>query len=55
MKFSVRVNNDLGFTELLSTFLEGNTRSMVWHWRMGFTLLQHPESYRRTTRAWVSR
>jgi GNAT superfamily N-acetyltransferase len=45
----------LGFTELLSTFLEGNTRSMVWHWRMGFTLLQHPESYRRTTRAWVSR
>lgn len=42
---------DLGFSDLLSTFLDGNTESMLWHWRMGFALLQHPESYRRTTRA----
>jgi Acetyltransferase (GNAT) family len=30
----------LGFTELLSTFLVGNTRSMMWHWRRGFRLVQ---------------
>jgi len=40
----------LGFGEVLSTFLDGNTSSMLWHWRMGFALLQHPESFRRTTR-----
>ncbi len=36
-----------GFNELISTFLEGNTASMLWHWRLGFALLQHPESCRR--------
>jgi GNAT superfamily N-acetyltransferase len=41
----------MGYRELLSTFLEGNTTSMLWHWRNGFTLLQNPDSYRRTTRA----
>jgi GNAT superfamily N-acetyltransferase len=41
----------MGFGELLSTFLDGNTPSTLWHWRMGFALLQHPESYRRTTRS----
>jgi hypothetical protein len=37
---------DLGFTELLSTFLVGNTSSMLWHWRNGFQLLPYPGSPR---------
>src|SRR5262249_27072583 len=37
----------LGFTELLSTFLLGNDSSMLWHWRAGFQLLSHPGSKRR--------
>jgi hypothetical protein len=37
----------LGFTELLSTFLLGNDSSMLWHWRAGFQLLPHPRSRRR--------
>jgi len=42
----------MGFGELLSTVLDGNTPSMLWHWRMGFTLLQHAESHRRMNRAY---
>ncbi|HQE45164.1 MAG TPA: hypothetical protein PLM77_18405 [Phycisphaerae bacterium] len=37
----------LGFTELASTFLIGNVRSMTWHWRNGFRLVQHPASLRK--------
>jgi L-amino acid N-acyltransferase YncA len=36
----------LGYTELLSTFLLGNTSSMLWHWRNGFRLLPYPGSPR---------
>jgi GNAT superfamily N-acetyltransferase len=38
---------DLGYTELLSTFMIGNDSSMLWHWRNGFRLLAHPQSPRR--------
>lgn len=40
----------LGFGEVVSTFLDGNSASLLWHWRMGFALLQHPESFRRAAR-----
>jgi GNAT superfamily N-acetyltransferase len=36
----------LGFTSLLSTFLAGNSSSMLWHWRNGFELLPFPSSGR---------
>jgi GNAT superfamily N-acetyltransferase len=29
---------ELGYTELISSFLIGNTSSMLWHWRNGFDL-----------------
>jgi GNAT superfamily N-acetyltransferase len=41
---------DLGYTELLSTFMLGNESSMLWHWRNGFRLLTHPGSLRRFRR-----
>jgi GNAT superfamily N-acetyltransferase len=37
---------NMGYRELLSTFLLGNDSSMLWHWRMGFRLLSYPESRR---------
>jgi len=37
---------DLGFTQLLSTFMVGNVASMLWHWRNGFQLLPYPGSVR---------
>jgi GNAT superfamily N-acetyltransferase len=36
----------LGYHELASTFLLGNDSSMLWHWRNGFRLLTHPDSWR---------
>lgn len=36
----------LGFSELVSTFLLGNDSSMLWHWRNGFQLLSYPGSWR---------
>jgi hypothetical protein len=38
---------DLGFHQLLSTFMLGNDSSMLWHWRNGFRLLAYPGSPRR--------
>jgi hypothetical protein len=38
---------DLGYRQLLSTFLLGNESSMLWHWRNGFQLLAFPGSMRR--------
>ncbi len=32
----------LGYVELASTFLVGNERSALWHWRQGFRLLPDP-------------
>jgi GNAT superfamily N-acetyltransferase len=43
---AVRELRALGFSELLSTFVTGNTSSMLWHWRNGFRLLAHPGSKR---------
>ena len=37
----------LGYRELLSTFMLGNDSSMLWHWRNGFRLLTYPGSVRR--------
>jgi GNAT superfamily N-acetyltransferase len=36
----------LGYTELVSSFLLGNTSSMLWHWRTGFELLPYMGSWR---------
>jgi hypothetical protein len=38
---------ELGYTELLSSFILGNTSSMLWHWRAGFELLPYIGSSRR--------
>jgi hypothetical protein len=38
---------DLGYTELISSFILGNTSSMLWHWRSGFELLPYAGSLRR--------
>ncbi len=37
---------DMGYRELLTTFLIGNDASALWHWRNGFQLLAHPGSFR---------
>jgi GNAT superfamily N-acetyltransferase len=37
---------DLGYTELISSFLLGNTSSMLWHWRNNFELLPYVGSMR---------
>jgi GNAT superfamily N-acetyltransferase len=37
----------LGYTELVSSFVLGNTSSMLWHWRTGFELLPYVGSLRR--------
>jgi GNAT superfamily N-acetyltransferase len=41
---------DMGFTQLLTTFVSGNDSSMLWHWRNGFQLLAYPGSCREMTR-----
>ena len=38
----------MGFKQLLTTFMLGNTSSMLWHWRNGFRLLPYPASRRLT-------
>lgn len=38
---------DLGYTQLASSFLEGNDSSTLWHWRNGFELLPYIGSKRR--------
>jgi GNAT superfamily N-acetyltransferase len=37
---------ELGYTEMASTFLLGNHSSMLWHWRQGFRLVSYPGSPR---------
>jgi hypothetical protein len=44
---------ELGYTELISSFLLGNTSSMLWHWRNGFVLLPDVGSMRRI-KAWLT-
>jgi GNAT superfamily N-acetyltransferase len=43
---------DLGYTELISSFLLGNTSSMLWHWRNGFELLPYVASLRAMKARW---
>ena len=43
---------DLGYTELISSFLLGNTSSMLWHWRNGFDLLPYVGSVRAMKARW---
>lgn len=38
---------DLGYSQLASSFLEGNDSSTLWHWRNGFELLPYIGSKRR--------
>jgi GNAT superfamily N-acetyltransferase len=37
---------ELGYSELISSFLLGNTTSTLWHWRNGFELLPYVGSMR---------
>jgi len=37
---------ELGYDELISSFILGNTSSMLWHWRTGFELLPYIGSMR---------
>jgi GNAT superfamily N-acetyltransferase len=50
---SARALLEIGFTQLLSTFISGNDSSMLWHWRNGFQLLPHPGSYRLMRQRWL--
>jgi len=43
---------DLGFSQLLTTFVSGNDSSMLWHWRNGFRLLAYPGSRREMKKRW---
>jgi hypothetical protein len=44
---SERTLLELGYRELLSTFMLGNDSSTLWHWRNGFRLLSYGGSPRR--------
>jgi len=44
---AVAALRQLGYNDLLSTFLLGNEISTMWHWRCGFRLLSYPGSVRR--------
>ncbi len=38
---------EIGYTQLVSSFILGNDSSMLWHWRNGFELLAYAGSPRR--------
>ena len=38
---------ELGYNELVSSFILGNESSMLWHWRNGFDLLPYSGSRRK--------
>jgi hypothetical protein len=38
---------ELGYTELVSSFILGNDASMLWHWRNGFELMAYAGSRRK--------
>lgn len=46
LRASVSSLRDMGYRELTTTFMLGNTSSMLWHWRMGFRLVAYPFSRR---------
>jgi hypothetical protein len=46
---------DMGFNQLVTTFISGNDSSMLWHWRNGFRLLAHPNSRRGMKESWKRR
>jgi GNAT superfamily N-acetyltransferase len=48
----VRELLNMGFTQLLTTFMIGNDSSTLWHWRNGFRLLAHPLSKRLMKQRW---
>jgi GNAT superfamily N-acetyltransferase len=50
LSVAVRRLVELGYTELVTTFMLGNESSMLWHWRNGFRLLPYPGSPRRARR-----
>ncbi len=49
---SVNALCNMGFPQLLTTFMVGNDSSMLWHWRNGFRLLSHPGSRRLRDERW---
>jgi len=44
---------ELGYDELISSFILGNTSSMLWHWRNGFELLPYLGSMRAMRARWA--
>jgi ribosomal protein S18 acetylase RimI-like enzyme len=46
LRASVAELRSMGFRELSTTFMLGNTSSLLWHWRMGFRLVAYPFSRR---------
>ena len=52
---AVRALLDLGYKDLLSTFMLGNDSSTLWHWRNGFRLLAYPASHRLLQERWRER
>ncbi len=47
---SVKALLELGYTQLASTFLQGNDSSTLWHWHNGFRLQPLHSAWRRETR-----
>ena len=47
---SVQALLELGYTQLASTFLQGNDSSTLWHWRNGFRLQPLHSAWRREFR-----
>ncbi len=43
---------DMGYRDLWTTFIDGNSASMLWHWSCGFELLAGPASKRAMRRRW---
>jgi len=44
---------ELGYDELISSFILGNSSSMLWHWRNGFELLPYAGSMRAMRARWT--
>jgi hypothetical protein len=47
---SVKALLEQGYTQLASTFLQGNDSSTLWHWHNGFRLQPLHSAWRRETR-----
>src|SRR5262249_13732806 len=46
LRAAVGTLREMGYRELATTFLLGNSSSLLWHWRMGVRLVAYPFSGR---------